>query len=51
MVSEMLSDATVGKEWKDKYKIVVDKVGPIDAEIIFNHYFGEPITNALRQGS
>jgi hypothetical protein len=51
MVSEMLSDKTVAKQWKDKYKIVVDKVGPVDAEIIFNHYFGEPITNVLTQGN
>lgn len=51
MVSEMLSDKTLAKQWKDKYKIVVDKVGPVDAEIIFNHYFGEPITNVLTQGS
>jgi len=47
----MLSDKTVAKQWKDKYKIVVDKVGPVDAEIIFNHYFGEPITNVLTQGN
>ena len=51
MVSEMLSDKIVAKQWKDKYKIVVDKVGPVDAEIIFNHYFGEPITNVLTQGN
>ena len=49
-VSEILSDATVAKQWKDKYKIVIDKVGAADAEVIFAHYFGESITNALAQG-
>ena len=49
-VSEILSDATVAKQWKDKYKIVIDKVGAVDAEVIFAHYFGESITNALAQG-
>ena len=49
-VSEILSDATAAKQWKDKYKIVIDKVGAADAEVIFAHYFGESITNALAQG-
>ena len=50
-VDEILDNKTERQKFFDGYAKVKDKVGDVDADILFTNYFGPALTAALAQGN